>query len=692
MRGLIGAVYAGLLIMRIAWAQLDTLAPRTEQNSPLDPQHDERLNRLITLRVPSQPLKELLQRLSRETGVRLLVEANIAEFRACLYAPNRPLHEVLHHLAEAFGYHWRRIDDENRLPAYRLIDPNPPSKAEAIGEQMKLLREMLPSICEHLRKPTAERRQALLSFIEQEGSRPPSTFSSEEEFKQWVKQVFPLWAGYSDGVGMWHALCRMSESEWQRLLNGEMLLFSSKHGSQVPQEAIQDWTEFVLEVVKERYERYKEDDEGQWKREWELAQQKFPQADEMRVSLRYDKEKDELYAGTVVFARGENIVPASMGNKVHGWPMLRSNLSYTAVKNRLTRRTEIRLPDHPAFQKPIEQFVPPGPWDDWFSWLGELLTQAAESTGIPLAAELYPFQPDSFTLYQWESLPTRQLDWARIAGLLNEWNYELNLSKQHWALVSSRIREQARANDIPQSQLAKWFYKPERRGVLTLEECAQLALLPEGVSETLYMYLQSYAQRLENEIEGFRDLLLSNLSQLHGGIGYARGTFVYFSSETLRPENRYILRLYGQLSPAQRQALRRGAEIPFESLPAPLQELFLQAWVKGSLLLCDDLWLPPAEQARRKSAASLRLTANTRWAAGIIVPDSTKRNLRSIQQFHQWWHAQQDKTGYWGQQAQQRRVWQFELRWGDQSRAITLEMYYPVELEPPDSATPDKSP
>lgn len=652
---------------------------QSDGTGALDPAKDDRLNQRVHLRFASVPLTDLLLRISQRTGIRLEADRPVREYRACLYAPDRPLHEALTMLAHAFGYAWRRIEEPQKPPRYLLYDPNPPQNkisTDAAKRTVETLRQLLPEVCEYLKTPVAQRMEALYRYAVEEGGRPPQ-FENEEQAQAWSRRVIKLFAGTTPySVGAWHALCQFTERDWQRLQRGERILLSSKRTPHL-QNALTDWTFIAAEQARINYERLSRQADDQWHQEWQLAQEKFPKADELRVSLRLDPATGKLYAATVVFAEGENIVPYSMNNRGADWEITPPT---DFVRRRPVAPPPWSLPDHPAFKKSLPTFKEPGPEDDWFSWLGELLTQAAEASQLLLAAEVYPLLTDSSQLYQWGEYFPKQYTWQTIAELLREWGYRLVLKEGGWVVVSSDLREATRAYDIPQPTLARWLYKPNRRGVLTLDECAEIVSLSPRQIDNLYMYVQSYYYRMERLLPWFEEAKLSNVSYLCGGLPYAQGTMVHLSAPLRDREEYLIMRLYARLSPAQRALLRRGAPIAFTSLDTESQELFLAAFAGGSLLLFDDYWLPEAALRERAQTATLQLSSTLRTNPGIVVPDALKkRNDRN--ELIQWLQTPENRQKYWQLAAVRKRVWLFTLRWGDKEKTIEIPMAHPVELE-----------
>ena len=184
----------------------------------LNPSEDERLNQKLTVRAVGTPLRDLCLQLSQRTKVALKVEPSVQEYRACVYAKEKPLVEVMHHLAEAFGSQWRREKPAEEEPyQYRFVAPprkTPETPPDALE---RFRREVLPKVCEQLQIPIEERFQRLVQYADQ------GRAITEEE-RRLLEPLFRSVDRFN--LAAWYALCQMGESEWRRLANGEALFFA----------------------------------------------------------------------------------------------------------------------------------------------------------------------------------------------------------------------------------------------------------------------------------------------------------------------------------------------------------------------------------------------------------------------------------------------------------------------------------
>lgn len=674
-------IFWGIVAFSTAVAQ-----PQQNSNS-LDVESDPRLAKTVSLRIASLPLHDVVSLLTQKTGVRLRVEPAIREYRACLYVPNRPLHEVMHHLAEAFGYQWERKEIPNHSPEYRLKDPNPPANPmKQIEQSVREFREQwVPLICEQLQKPINQRLETLTQLAENDGANMPQ----DEEEQRALQAMFESVSTRS----IPHVFCVMTDKDWERLMRGETLLFSTKRPILLPPTALSDWITVATEMIRYRYEQYysPENPESQWAKEWKIAQNEFPKAEEMRVLLRYNAEKRCIETGYAILVNGKDVTPSSFG-RGRFFPLFRAT-DYTP---QLGERSPLPLPQHPAFKKQLVEYRELLPSEDWFSWLGNLLLQMAEVSGIPLVAELYPFQGDPW--YDWESeAPRPPISWTAVQNLLWARGYRLMFPETEWVVVQSRLRQNARCEDIPQSRLARWFYKPNKRGQLTLEDCAEIALLTETQNEKLYAYLQGYSQLVG--LLGPSDFPDTDpdLIHLHGGLEWVRETLIHFADDMSfyyynRAWNGYkpaglrpTLRLIGTLSPAQRQLLLRGGELRVASLSPKQQELFLLAWTvaDGGLLTVDALWEPTVLSALLADA-TLRLVPLEQTRGGHTYPRELKSQWKSWADFWRWYRdtSAESRKKLEVSLKHTIRLWQFRLSWRGEERIIHLAINFPLRTKP----------
>jgi hypothetical protein len=623
----------------------------------LNPSEDERLNQKLTVRAVGTPLRDLCLQLSQRTKVALKVEPSVQEYRACVYAKEKPLVEVMQHLAEAFGFQWQREKPSDEEPyQYRLVTPprkTPETPPDALE---RFRREALPKVCEQQQTPIEERFQRLIQHAGQEPIR-----HTEEEWRA-LEPVFQSLDRFH--LAAWYALCQMGESEWRRLANGEALFFSTRVPTQIPPKALEDWKAVFRKEIEFLREQYGDTPHRQ--RDLE----RLESVDELRTMIRFDAATGEVKTAHEAVSNG---VPFIIDGSRHAYTEITLWRPNTPFLEMPKPEMEPPLPaNHPLLSRTLKAFREPGVDDDWFQWLSELIVQMAEATDAPLVAEYYPLQPSPLILQDWERYrPRLPQDWYKFQALLKEFGYRLRLSDAGWVIIESRARDQARENDIPHPTLQRWLFKPNRRGILTLDECAEFAVLNWQQRSSLHFYIQSFAG-LHDLLEGL--FVPRELDFLHGGLLYAQNTLVYLTDDRAGtvpiPENGSVhaLQLYASLKPAQRAQLR-GAGIPFTQLDTAQQWRFLLAYTRGNILTMDDFWLPPAEREVRAQQAYVRLVSELRTREGVRIPPNHQPPIRTIEDWKR--HHRTVRTE---KSPVRSRVWRFEFHWGGETQTVVLEL------------------
>ena len=638
-----------LLIVALLWGSLWA-------QSALNPTEDERLQQTLTVRAVGMPLRDLCLQLSQRTKVTLKIDPSAQEYRACVYAKEKPLAEVMQHLAEAFGFQWQREKPSEEEPyQYRLVAPprkvpeTPPDALE------RFRREVLPKVCEQLQTPIEERFQRLIQYAGQGRAITQEEWQALEPVARSVDR-FNLTA--------WYVLCQMGESEWRRLANGEALFFSTRVPTQITPKALDDWKAVFRKEIEFLREQY--GDTPQRQRDLE----KLESVSELRTMIRYDADTGELKTAYEALS-GDDVFIIDGSRYVNTEVALwKANTPFLELPH---PETEPTLPaSHPMLSRTLKAFREPGVDDDWFQWLSELMVQMAEATDAPLVAEYYPLQPSSLILQDWKSYrPRLPQDWYRFQPLLRAFGYRVRLSDAGWVVIESRSREQARENDFPHPTLQRWLFKSDRRGVLTLDECAEFAVLSWEQRNSLYFYIQSFAD-LYGLIE---DLYVPReLDFLHGGLLHAQHTLVKLIDDrggtVPRPEEGavFALQLYASLKPGQRAQLR-GAGIPFTQLSPAQQWRFLLAYTRGNILTMDDFWLPVEQREARAQQAYVRLTTELRTRDGKRIPSDHQPPIRNLEDWKRHRRSIRTETAL-----VRSRVWRFEFHWGGETQTVVLEL------------------
>jgi hypothetical protein len=177
---------------------------------------DERLQKPITVREPFIPLKPLLTQLSKELGVSLSASTEIAEDKVCLLVRERPAHEVLQRLADTLRYEWHHSQTTN---GYRLYQPLPERSREQQLRQALL----------QARRQAFERPLRLLIDLARRYRWEELSALSEQDKQRLSAEQREILTKLND-MSVYATARVMGDfrvSEWQRLWQGEPLVFSS---------------------------------------------------------------------------------------------------------------------------------------------------------------------------------------------------------------------------------------------------------------------------------------------------------------------------------------------------------------------------------------------------------------------------------------------------------------------------------
>jgi hypothetical protein len=182
----------------------------------VDLRQDERLQKPITLREPLIPLKQLLSQLSKELGVSLSASTEIAEDKVCLLVRERPAHEVLQRLASTLRCAWQPAQTTD---GYRLYQP----LAERTREQ-QLRQALLQARRQVFERPL----RLLIELARRYRWEELSGLNEQEKQRLSAEQRAMLNKLHDVSVyAMARVMGDFRASEWQRLWQGEQLVFSS---------------------------------------------------------------------------------------------------------------------------------------------------------------------------------------------------------------------------------------------------------------------------------------------------------------------------------------------------------------------------------------------------------------------------------------------------------------------------------
>jgi hypothetical protein len=558
--------------------------------SPVVPQNDPRLAKNYTFYFPPTPLAELLQSVSRETGVNVRSERSIAQHRAILVVHDRPLHETLTRLAEAFGYAWRKVESKDKPPEYMLYQ-----SSQAFAQQqaeVRHIREMYLRALRDAVREWATRQPADLDAIQKEvgsewretvhdGKRPRSQLEIQRTLKLFTQlqltQTLGTWA-----VG--YTLSRLTPQQWKALEAGEVfVLDSSRADSTLPPELLELYRQHephpLLPGIRDDLRNQQQQLPGE-----EVAKQRA--ADRLVLVFGLHPTSGRLYYQVLVLAGAE---VATFGGKAATgalWEYAKTLGESSAGDGSSLAESEALLVK--LFEKtPQPVPLPPTALMDV---TGHVLALYARENHRDLVGEWYPQLPreqadtgeSRVEIFRVVGLgegdrvlaPSRSLEAGEVAfgnvkllsaaldartvkGNLRENGYVVRES-DGWLVVTQRYRAWCRQYEVPEASIRKWLFKPGQEAQLDISDLIEIArLTPEQIER---------------------------LALKHRNLPQTEGMTASFLSLAHNPARQSLFLALGSAAPAHRQTLLQGTPVRVSAL-APAAQRYLRyslAWRASS--------------------------------------------------------------------------------------------------------------
>ncbi|GIV16537.1 MAG: hypothetical protein KatS3mg022_1972 [Armatimonadota bacterium] len=510
----------------------------------LDPKADPRLEKMVSVFQPPAPLSAVVKALSAPSGVLLTTERSVSEYRAILVAEERPLHEVMRRLAEAFGFTWERKGKEGEPPIYMLVQPASDAAREAA--ELREMERLADEIWRYAAAQAAKWATVGKKEVEQRMEQLRQTYEArlKEGKLSRAEIVSVLREAYAIAA---------SQQPWRRAATLALASLSPAQMRQLRAGNIQRVTGDALspEALKQIL--------AEW-REAEVPAPPPPIGAEQPDTLEPRMEKPyqsqhwnnvEVWlfpdpgAGNIK-ALVYFISPEARkgGSQVHevtpsAWDL------YIQINGLLRGMIAPRLPESPIFQKATKAAEFRRNSNDYLSDpIGVELAHFARANRVPLAAEWYPFSlggmPGARAV---QAVAT----WGEMMMQLRDYSAEITASEE-WVLVRSFARAVARRTNIPHSQIARWLLKPQAEGRLTLDDVAEIAFLHERQQQNL----GSTAWRL--------------LHHAPSGEGYLGGLDTPIQFVKNNPRALFALQAYALLSTAQKRVLLSGQPVALTAM------------------------------------------------------------------------------------------------------------------------------
>lgn len=492
----------------VAALALRSPAPAAPSPGGADAWQDPRLEKKVTLHLKRTPLSGVLKELAKQTGATLDARSDLADEPAIVYATDQPAAEVMRQLAGMFGYRWMKTGAVGK-PRYELFQD---SQARAAEEALRHA-DVLQAV-----RRGEERRRA--------GPAPGQREREPDLVQEPARGLIAL----------------LTTADWQALISGKTLRYSPQAGSGARP---------LPSVLAGKFAASVSGKGGSLIRRTEAAKPASapaapngPQLVRVAVWMEHSvSPRGSLWVRLQVQPSLIESHPAGLLRR-QAFSDLGGTLPYPTppqfdpaeagrrwTADALLGRTAA-FPTPPATPASHRRtnYGPKGPR------LCDLLPLVAEAYRCNLVADAYQTQP---ALQQ----PPREGETLPLYNALNAVAFPLATWTRQGAFI--RVRSRAwyweRLSDVPDRVLQHWIAQLRDRRRLDLDDAATLTLSLRDEQALRFPLLLADA-----------GLFLEPAMFLSGGIEMG---------------HRELLRAYGSLTPAQRQALRTGGTLSTDRLP-----------------------------------------------------------------------------------------------------------------------------
>lgn len=571
-----------LIFLCVFWLIL-ALPGGIAADESIDHKADERLAKTHTFFFPPTPLGDLLQTISRQTGVSLHAERSVAQHRAILVAHDKPLHETLNKLAEAFGYRWRKVERKDKRTEYTLYQP-----AQTASQQQAEVKSLRQTVLRLLREAVREwsqRQITDLSAIREEVNtaaqqmyREGRKLRSREETLRVIRTA--LQSHLTESWATWtvaYTLSRFTPQHWAALEGGEVfVLDTSRADAPLPPEVLDVFRREGEAAIERQQKMFLDERAEQFRRE---QIQRYRAADRAMICFALHPISGRLYYCTAVLAGNEIVSSGGKAATVSLWD------SATALQDLPAGGESLPEYDEGLVKRLSAKSPRPVPLEPSAAMdvTGNVLALYARENGVDLVAEWYPYLPreecdvgeartETFPVIGMGEgvrirAPSRDLesgevvfgsvkilatalDWRTVQSNLRQNRYLLRDS-EGWVVLTQQLRALCRQHEIPEASIRRWFLRHGQQGVPDVDDLIEIAALPPEQLERL--------ERKRQNLSG------------------ASKEFTALTSLASSPSMQAVLLAFGSVSPAQRQSLLNGVAIPIPSLSPQAQRYLLYA-------------------------------------------------------------------------------------------------------------------
>lgn len=628
-------------------------------DTPLDARADPRLSRPVEVEAASIPLHELAKTIQRQTRVAWRIPDRWRETRVVVYAPRRPLEELMNKLTDALPVlEWRRRDYPDRPPEYALeqtrslTQPSEPHRA-AIVNRLKKRVELL-------------RKRMTNPAVEPE----PSERYTESDHRA-VNQLLTYLNNY-DHLALLKYTVQLSHrtgAEWLLQLTDADWKALEQHGtlhrwlsSDTPLGAA------ALERIRALADDYRQFDESS---SFQAEAERLERVDELLAELRLTEDGEM----TFVIAPANRLRRQLLGCSWRGM-LLSAEMEFPFA-------TRLETPDLPEWRTPLPK--PPSSVNAqarWYNELGCLLLELARAAKRPLVAPHFPFYapgdtPSSVQVYAatllWRIREFRRPN-ADLPTLLQLASLSLKL-QDDWLVAQHTQLARAIATDIPDSRLKQWFSIPpppsdEAWFERLLSSLSQIHW--RAMPMVLFQLSAGTISPVYSPMERRYPLTTAQEPSLYWSFITVREVqtrAVELSSADLfrEPHAKYALRellaFWRALPPALRARALSGAPVPIAQTPPAAQQAFVKAFANTELI---GAFLAGASEAEARF-----FIERARVEVPCALPDdetqdAIRRARDPVAAWNRWYHAQMDDEAHANaQRSRPAPEWRLCLEWGE---------------------------
>lgn len=563
----------------------------------LSVEDEPRLATAFTLQEPATPLRELLGRLSRQTGLTFRVDPALASHAVVIRVNDVPLHTLLRRLAQVFDAEWRLHKQRDGSIIYWLVStPDSRRKAATIQRVARkhlvfYIHASLQKLPKELYRLSWEEFKKRYSSLDSPARRvygfpAPKTGESFEAYLERVIRERYLCDAADNEGRLWAAIHWMAH-----LTPTEVKLLAEGIPLKCPIEQLPPLVQTVLTALWER-----------------LYSDPIDQGDGDGAATRIfsliwnDCEYSfSCYTEGYYVSEGENLLlPSGVRWLIDAY---RVYCGIRQVSPPETLRGELSMQMDPAWQARYER--------EWWNRLAFLLIAVAERHNLQLVGEWYPLWVFSGGRVVYST------ELSTCEGVANALSTAYHLQQDgNWLLLRALMPELARYYDIPQASLTRWFANRRELDLDTLAEMAamlnrqQIEMLrefhpllnapPKPLRYSDYHQWQPNREYYQQRVKWERSSPYTSL---------------FLAIENLKsPAVRGVLSFYRALSPAQRAMLHKKGELQAAELTPPQRQQLLQVVLMGSdSCYHDQLDITTQEAALelRKTESSLKIALYT---------------------------------------------------------------------------------